>query len=142
MAQLKLRPLMFEDTLALREQDELAIRLAGFEPSTALAHSAKISTESWMVEINGEPAFAWGYGSHGLVGTTAYGWLLTSELVEGYPIQLLRASRHWRDYLLARFLRIEVQVHKTHKTSRNWLTWLGFTSIGEDAEFYTLEKVR
>lgn len=142
MATLSLRPMRDDDHFVLRDEDVQAIELQGFATDGAFAHSAHISTEAFTAEVDGEAVAAWGYASHSIVGTTAYGWLLTSPSVNAHSIMFLRASRYFLSYILERFPRIEVLVHEPHEVSHRWLTWLGFTPCGRDGEFLILEKVR
>jgi hypothetical protein len=114
----------------------------GVRPEEALEIAAGMSTEHFLVFLNGQPAAAWGYASHGIGSATAYGWLLTSPLVEECPLLFLRESKKAVQYILRRALRLEVTVLPGHTTSIHWLKWLGFLPCGETPHFLTFERTR
>lgn len=66
------------------------------------------------------------YGVKGVpIGTSAYLWLVCSEMCERFPITFLRLSRKVVDDLLTRFDRVHGLVLCDFEKSVRWLRWIG-----------------
>lgn len=128
--------------LPLRELDKLGVYALNVDPENALSHAVRLSVEHWIWCEADEPIAAAGYGAHGLVGTTAYGWLLSSSRSAQLPLHFARESVRAVAHMMRLFPRVEVTCLHTHTTSRRWLDWLGFAPCEETPHFSILEKVR
>lgn len=109
----------------LRHQDKLECEASGKTVSEVVATCIACSTEAFAVYKRKRLMAIWGFRTSFLGPTTI--WLLTTALVDMYPVSFYREGRRLLKILLERFGTIECYVWKPHKRSIAWLKHLGFS---------------
>lgn len=117
-------------TLTLREEDLEECHALGLTAEETLTRCIAASTEAWCVYMGGAPLCAWGYRA---VGTDADVWLLTTPLVERYPIAFAKEALRLSGLLETLFTAIHVECLYTYHRSLSWLDRLGFSQTGSTA---------
>ena len=119
----------------LRREDALeAEALAGVSPSVLMKKSFSNSMESWVWVKDDEPGAIWGVAMDSIIGGTAQIWLVSTPVVDRYPIEFLRSSRKVLEVLQTRYPVLENWVDARYVKCIRWLEWLGFT-MGEAEPF-------
>lgn len=75
--------------------------------------------------VDGECACIWGLIPPTLLSTSAYLWLLTTELVEKHKFLFVRHSQRWMEEILRTYPNIIGDFIPGEERSRKWLEWLG-----------------
>lgn len=127
-----------------RPADARECENAGTTVAEAIEQSVASSLFVQVVEIDGETAAIWGYGCASLTSGTALGWLLTTPVVDRYPVLFAKVSRRAVAFILARFPKVIVHVDIEHLRARAWLRWLGFKVLApaEPAGFIFMGRER
>lgn len=127
-----------------RPADRLECENYGLTVCEAVKMSIENSIFAHTVEVDGEVAGIWGYGSYSLTNGTALGWLLTTPVVDRYPKLFVKTSKVIIAYILERYPRILVLVDENHAKAIAWLNHLGFQlyAAGPKPGFIYMEKVR
>ena len=112
---------------SLRPLDIAELQIAGLDPILAIDQCVAASTESWLVNCPDGVMCVWGYR---LDSSGADVWLLTSALVERYPILFVRESRRLLQILLAEIPILRCDVWAEYPQAIAWLTRLGFEATG------------
>jgi hypothetical protein len=111
----------------MREADALeAWAIARFKPREALEYSLAKSLQAWTWMQNGEPACMWGVDADSILGPVGHPWLLTTSLVDRYPITFLRGSLNALKRMQSVFPELTNWVDARHVVCVRWLRWLGF----------------
>lgn len=101
----------------------------GYSPVEAIIDSWAHSKETWTAKFNGEVAAMFGVAHHP-VGTelapVAVGWLLTTPVVDKYPILFFKHCKLRLADLAARYGVIFNYVDARHKQALAWAERLGF----------------
>lgn len=82
------------------------------------------STEVRYGYVDGEVACMWGLIPPSLLSTTAYLWLLTTDLVDQHKFLFVRHSQRWVEEALKVYPAIIGDMVDKPST-RRWLEWLG-----------------
>jgi len=101
--------------------------MSKLSPLEAARRSFARSEYAWAWRVNGEPAAIWGVGSASLLGEIGCPWLLTSDLVDRYPISFLRRCGRTLHDVRATYQVLENWVDARHAVCLKWLLWMGFT---------------
>lgn len=75
--------------------------------------------------VDGQCACVWGLISPTLLSTSAYLWLLTTEIVEQHKFLFVRHSQRWMEEILCTYPNIIGDYIPGEDRSRKWLEWLG-----------------
>lgn len=112
----------------LRMHDRKTIERLRLDPVALLRRTFDNGSPMMTALVDGEPACMWGLEKKSLLASWMI-WMLTTDLIDDYPIKFLRASRviirTWSDA----FGTIEGMVDSDFETSIKWLRWLGFREI-------------
>lgn len=132
------------ESVTLRAADAAECAKAGFAGAEAVAASIRMSTFSYAACWNGRAPFAyWGYGSHSILGSVCYAWMLTTPEADTVPrAAFALASGRVMRHLLDRYTAVAVVVDLDHSLARNWLKALGFRDYATSGEFIQMIKER
>lgn len=127
-----------------RPADRLECENYGLTVCEAIKMSLENSVFAHTVEVDGEVAGMWGYGSYSLTSGVALGWLMTTSVVDRYPKLFIKTSRTIVSYILERYPILRVLVDERHEKAITWLRFLGFEYFGLDdrSGFIYMQKVR
>lgn len=110
----------------LRDEDEAELCAAtGLDPLTVMLHGVRQSSEAWAVRFNGDIAMLWGITNPSAIAG-ASGWLLTSRIVERYPVAFWKYCLRELPKLLERFGALWNFIDVRHEKAIRWATRLGF----------------
>lgn len=115
--------------LDLRPADTAECIAGGMSSAVAIHVSLLNSQESYAIEADGEVVAFWGYGTATILGTAAYGWLLTRPGIEKHKFRFIRSSQRIVEHILETYLSLLVLVHYEHTEAKRWLLWLGFKQL-------------
>lgn len=100
--------------------------MSGMGAREALRFSVKVSRETWIAEVAGEPLAIFGIAG-AYTSPVARPWMVGTDAIGCYKLSFMRFSRalvaDWR----GRFDVLENWVDARHLESVRWLGWLGFT---------------
>ncbi len=99
----------------------------GVTPAEALSFSLQRSTGAYAVEFDGRAEIMFGVGPISLLTGVGAPWLLGTDVIDREFRHFLRASKWWRDQMLARYSTLRNVVDDRNHVSKRWLQWLGFT---------------
>ncbi len=119
--------------------EEIAEVLAadGMEPLQALLESVSVSQEAYAVRLNGEVAFIFGVmlvDESPDCGRIGAAWLLSSGLVDRYPVTFWRISKNMLPWLLERWDALINAIDVRHTKAIRWAKRLGIP-LREPAPF-------
>jgi hypothetical protein len=99
----------------------------GMKPLDALLYSLNRSIDAYSWIVEGRVACMFGVGVRDIISKKHIPWLLTTSLVEKYPVDFLRASRFiFHHFNVDRQFELSSFVDSRHVKSVQWLKWLGF----------------
>jgi len=75
--------------------------------------------------VNDECACMWGLIPPTLLSSSAYLWLLTTDLVDQHKFLFVRHSQRWMEQILCTYPTIIGDYIPGEDRSRKWLEWLG-----------------
>ncbi len=75
--------------------------------------------------LDGEVACMWGLIPPSLLSTTAYLWLLTTDIIAEHKFLFIRHSQRWMEDALKTYPIIIGDVLVSNAPARKWLDWLG-----------------
>jgi len=110
----------------LRDMDRFELLACGVVPEEALVLSWEKSMTAWTWLVDGVPAAIGGVASASLMDTTGNIWLLTTPLVEQYPIAFTKVSRIALARVKEMYPTVENFVSAEYESCLRWLEWLGF----------------
>lgn len=114
--------------LTYRPEDERECQKNGWAScADATRWCVSISTESFIVKVEGEPMAVWGWRA---VGKTAHIWLFSTPVVAKRPLTFWRESKRTLATLEANFTHLRCVVDEDYARSRVWVERLGFTHVG------------
>lgn len=127
-----------------READRLECENYGLTIIEAITMSLENSIYAQTVEVDGEIAGMWGYGSASLTSNIAFGWLMTTSVVDRHPKLFIQVSQRIVAYILERYSVLRVLVDERHAKALAWLRFLGFEyfSLADKPGFIYMQKVR
>lgn len=96
-------------------------------PLEALVASTKVSRETFVGLVDGEPICAFGIGQRTLMDNVGIPWLLGTPEIRKHPRPFLRVSKNWIERAAQDYVRLENWVDVRHTRAVKWLKWLGFT---------------
>lgn len=114
----------------MRPDDIAEIRaMSGRAPIDSLLWGLRWSREAWVATVDNEPMCIWGVvGGEGSVlgGQQGLGWLLTSDVLDDYPLMFWRASKQVLAGLLDRWASLTNMIDCRHEKALRWAQRLGF----------------
>jgi len=111
----------------MREADRLEIEAAsGDTPLDALRRSLARSTEAWAATTPEGVIAVYGVGPLSLLGLQGAPWMLGSDLVEQYPLAVLRHSRVTVRRWAGVWREMSNWADARNTVALRWLAWLGF----------------
>lgn len=111
--------------MRVADRDEV-FAARGVTPAEALSFSLQRSTEAYAVEFDGRAEIMFGVGPISLLAGVGAPWLLGSDVIDREFRHFLRASKWWRDRMLAKYPTLRNVVDDRNDVSKRWLLWLGF----------------
>lgn len=110
----------------VRHADAVEVEALGLTPRAAIELSLDHSLCAWTWIEEDAPACIWGVTAQTILGATGCPWLITTDLVQRYPMRFLRGSRNALERMQAMFPRLENYVDARYAVCVRWLRWLGF----------------
>lgn len=110
------------------DRDEIAASHGG-EAIDVVSESVRASSESWALRINGRLACIWGVvpiASTGLAGGRGVVWMLTTSVVERFPVAFWRFCRDAVRDLVQRWAVLVNMIDLRHEKAVRWAERLGF----------------
>lgn len=99
----------------------------GLQPLPALLACLDYSDEAWAALHEGEVAYMWGLKDTSAGGvSSAAVWLLTSNLVERFPLAFIKHGRREIPRLLEDKQYVWNLIHAEHKQALGWAARVGF----------------
>lgn len=112
----------------IRAHEQKTIERLGLNALALLEDTFERGRPMCIAEVDGEPMAMWGLEWQTVLSTPVL-WMLTTDLVDRYPIGFLRESRRvvheWREI----YGPVEGLVDSDFDTSLRWLRWIGFREI-------------
>lgn len=144
-----MRPSVISDIKALlktglRSADLLELETAGFTPEEALTHGYSYSKPFCLtITVDKEPVAMFGVADDLRYPEAKAGliWLLGTEKMLEIKRQFLRESRKWLGLISQDYQVVGNHVHKDNGVHITWLSWLGFTFIGELGPFLEFTRI-
>lgn len=115
----------YELSRTLRDQDRQEITCFGRDPKSSIRYAYKTALVNKTALVDGKVAAMWGVGGT-ILGYTGIPWLLTSNLVEKYPLFFTSLYRKEVKEMLGRFSRLENFVLASYDKSVRLLSISGF----------------
>ncbi len=130
-AEVIIRPATYDDARALalnmRVADaEEVYASSGHHPYQVLANALEKSPSPAAGLINGKLAALFGLFSYSILGDVGIPWLMTSTVVDYYPVLFYRMSRRIMDDMKADYPVLVQMVDARHTQALGWLQRLGF----------------
>lgn len=111
----------------LRADDLAEVVASGFKtPLDGLLESLELSECAFTVLIDGKPASMMGVVVPDIIGRSAMPWLLTTDIVESYPLQHTRDARRVVQMLAEEYGALETYVDARYTRTLRWLRSMGF----------------
>lgn len=134
-AKLEIVPATHEHTrmLVMREDDRLEMEAAGLGPKKALWRSLQRSLIAKTAFVDGEIAAMWGCGGSISTGI-GNPWLMTTEVVERFPVMLIKNVRREVAEMLGAFRKLKGIVPVRYSRACRLLEATGF-SLGNPFPF-------
>lgn len=113
---------------AMRQADRDEVRASGgFTPYDAALTSLEKSEVAWTLVFNDCIAAMWGLAAFPELGeNVAVPWLLTTDVVDRYPMTFLRCCKSELDVLLDWYPVLVQAIDARHQVAVRWAKWLGF----------------
>lgn len=112
----------------LREQERRTIDKLRINAPTLLQTAIDNPFPSFTLLIDGTPAAIFGGHSETLLGEARL-WMLTTPLILQHQVPLLRASRHFVQWMRAEYGPVIGMVDSEFEKSKRWLLWIGFREV-------------
>lgn len=112
----------------LRDCDKEELKYATGQPTlVALAESAAMSLETWVVDADGFPIAIFGLAeAEGGLDNIGVPWMLATPEIDNHKQFFARASLHYRDEYQSKFPVLTNYVYSNNVHAIEWLKWLGF----------------
>lgn len=110
----------------MREADRRECEASGLSARRVLQLSVERSDEVFTIELGGRVAAIWGYAASSTMGSAAQLWLLSSVVVEEFPLRFCRETKRLVGEMLELFPRLIIDVDSRHEKAQKWTRWLGF----------------
>lgn len=123
---------------SMRKQDQEEVWASGrWTPVGVCLNSYRISQMTYTWLVNGIPCALFGVAKLTNIENGGSPWMLGTQAVDDYPVQVLRVSKKWVAEMKSRFTYLENWVYSKNETSIRWLKdWCGF-NIGEPMPYGT-----
>ncbi len=111
---------------SLRPEDELELRAATGRAPLPVLVEAVTDGEAWATYFGDELACIWGVSEPSVIHRRASAWLLTSQVVERYPVAFWKLCLRELPRLLERFGALWNFMDVRHTKAIRWAERLGF----------------
>lgn len=127
MARVDLTVVSHEDLVivaaTMRQADrEEVLASGGFTPEEALVEAVRWSEFSRTARFDGQPACMFGVAP----GVPAIPWVLTTTVVNRYPVTFWRASKTVLRAIVGLYPQLEQRIDARHVAALSWVRRLGF----------------
>lgn len=120
----------------LRFHEQRTLEKLQINAPALLERALRNEFPSFVCLVDGKPAAIFGGHSETLLGECKL-WMLTTPLIEGHQIPLLRWSRRYVQWMFLNYGPVIGMVDSEFEISKNWLRWLGFKEV-HDGEYIVM----